>query len=206
MAHPFKICPPASQKPMPRDSHSRIRSSAWTVTAAGSPRPWATTRPAHWIWARPKGWAACGAALTRPYCLALLAQAQARRDRLDEALRVVGEALETAQRTGERWYEAELQRLRAVLLLQTGNSETDEAEAGLRRALALAREQGAHALELRAAVSLAGFWGAQGGRSKALDLLQPVYGGFTKGLDMADLRAALALLDALAEGVEVTGR
>lgn len=79
-------------------------------------------------------------------------------------------------------------------------------KAGLRRALALAREQGARALELGAAVSLAGFWGTQGRRSEALDLLQPVYSGFAEGLDTADLRAALALLDALADGVEGTGR
>jgi adenylate cyclase len=111
---------------------------------------------------------------------------------------VVAEALEIAQGTGERWYEAELHRLRAELLLQGGYSETADAETGLRRALALAREQGARHLELRAAVSLAGLWSGQGRRSEALGLLAPVYQGFTEGFDTADLGRARALLDALA--------
>jgi predicted ATPase len=150
-----------------------------------------------------EGWAASGSALIRPYNLALLAEAEARRGRIGEALRVVAEAIETAQATGERWYEAELHRLRAVLLLQGGDSETAEPEAGLRRALALAREQGARALELRAAVSLAGLWSGQGRRAEALELLAPGYGGFTEGFDTADLRSAWALLDALAGDVRV---
>lgn len=150
-----------------------------------------------------EGWAASGSALIRPYNLALLAEAEARRGRIEEALRVVAEAIETAQATGERWYEAELHRLRAVLLLQGGDSETAEAEAGLLRALALAREQGARALELRAALSLAGLWSGQGRRSEAWGLLAPVYGGFTEGFDTADLRSARALLEGLGGGAQV---
>jgi predicted ATPase len=150
-----------------------------------------------------EGWAAFGTALIRPYNLALLAEAEARRGRIEEALRVVAEAIETAQVTGERWYEAELHRLRAVLLLKGGDSETAEAEAGLRRALALARQQGARALELRAAVSLAVLWSDQARRSEALELLAPVYGGFAAGFDTADLRRARTLLDGLARDVRV---
>jgi predicted ATPase len=150
-----------------------------------------------------QGWAASGSALIRPYYLALLAEAEARRGRIEEALRVIAEAIETAQATGERWYEAELHRLRAALLLQGGDSETAEAEAGLRRALALARKQGARALELRAALSLAVLWSGQGRRFEAIELLAPVYGGFTEGFDTADLRRARALLDAPAGDVRV---
>jgi adenylate cyclase len=58
-------------------------------------------------------------------------------------------------------------------------------------------------LELRAAVSLAGLWSGQGRRAEALELLAPVYGGFTEGFDTADLRSAWALLDALAGDVRV---
>ncbi len=148
-------------------------------------------------------WGADGSALIRPYYVALLAEAEARRGEVGEALRVVAEALETAQGTGERWYEAELHRLRAALLLQGGGNETADAEAGFQRALALAREQGARALELRAAVSLAGLWSGQGRRSEALGLLAPVYEGFTEGFDTADLGRARALLDALAAAAQV---
>jgi predicted ATPase len=64
--------------------------------------------------------------------------------------------------------------------------------------LDVARGQEAKALELRAAMSLSLLWQSQGKRTKAYDLLAPVYGWFTEGFDTADLQEAQALLDALA--------
>ena len=52
--------------------------------------------------------------------------------------------------------------------------------------------------ELRAAMNLARLWGEQGRRAEAHELLAPIYGWFTEGLDTADLKDAKALLDALA--------
>jgi predicted ATPase len=72
-----------------------------------------------------------------------------------------------------------------------------EAEVSFRRALAIAGEQGAKVWELRAATSLARMWQDQGRRAEARDLLAPVYGRFTEGFDMRDLRDAKALLDEL---------
>ena len=60
-----------------------------------------------------------------------------------------------------------------------------------------ARSQQAKSYELRAATSLARFWGEQGRRAEARDLLAPVYGWFTEGFDTADLQEAKALLDQL---------
>jgi predicted ATPase len=68
----------------------------------------------------------------------------------------------------------------------------------LQRALALARRQEAKSLELRAAMSLARLWQQQGKRTKAYELLTPIYGWFTEGFDTADLQDAKALLEALA--------
>ena len=86
----------------------------------------------------------------------------------------------------ERWWEAEVSRLRGVLLLrQTGTSQ-DEAETYFQQALAIARRQEAKALELRAAMSLARLWQQQGKRQEAHDLLAQVYGWFTEGFDTAD--------------------
>jgi predicted ATPase len=74
----------------------------------------------------------------------------------------------------------------------------EQAEADFHAAIALARELSAKAWELRAAMSLARLWRDQGRRAKGLDLLAPIYGGFTEGFDSADLKDAKALLEELA--------
>ena len=66
------------------------------------------------------------------------------------------------------------------------------------QALEVARKQKAISFELRAATSLARLWREQGKRHQARDLLAPVYGWFTEGLDTLDLKQAKALLDELA--------
>ena len=63
---------------------------------------------------------------------------------------------------------------------------------------AIARQQKAKSLELRAAVSMARLWRDQGKRDEARELLTPVYGWFTEGFDTLDLKQAKALLDELA--------
>jgi predicted ATPase len=95
----------------------------------------------------------------------------------------------------ERYWEAEICRLRGVLLLrQPGTPQAEEAEAWLQRALDVARRQDAKSLELRAAMSLARLWQQQGRCAEARDLLAPIYGWFTEGFDTADLQEAKALL------------
>jgi predicted ATPase len=70
------------------------------------------------------------------------------------------------------------------------------------QALAIARQQGAKALELRAAMSLSRLWQAQGQPDAARTLLADVYSGFTEGFDTADLQAAKSLLEML-EGTDL---
>ena len=72
-----------------------------------------------------------------------------------------------------------------------------EGQASLREAIRIAQAQRAKSLELRAARDLAWLWGEQSRRAEARDLLTPVYGWFTEGLDTGDLKDAKALLDAL---------
>ena len=72
------------------------------------------------------------------------------------------------------------------------------AEACFRRALEVARGQGARSLELRAAMSLGRLWMAQGRRDEAREMLAAIYGWFSEGLDTADLVEARVLLGALA--------
>ena len=58
-------------------------------------------------------------------------------------------------------------------------------------------QQSARIWELRAARDLAHVWAERGERHKAYDLLAPVYGWFTEGFDMPDLKQAKILLDTL---------
>ena len=109
---------------------------------------------------------------------------------------MLDEALQIVDRTGERWFVAELRRHRGQLLLRQGHTEA--AKELYLEALTIAREQQAKLWELRAAVSLARLLCDQGRRSKARDLLAPVYGWFTEGFNTPDLKEAKALLDELA--------
>ena len=114
-----------------------------------------------------------------------------------EGLEALAEALATLAKSGVRWWEAELYRLRGELLLQHAVAQPEEAEACFQQALAVARRQQAKSLELRAAMSLARLWQRQGKRAEAHQLLAEVYGWFTEGFDTADLQEAKALLVAL---------
>jgi predicted ATPase len=143
-------------------------------------------------------WRATGAELVRPYFLALLAEAYGKGGQAEEGLAVLAEALEVVHHTGERWWEAELYRLKGELLLAVFAENHVEAEACFQQALAITRRQQAKSLELRAAISLSHLWQQWGKRAEAYDLLAPIYGWFTEGFDTADLREAKALLDALA--------
>jgi predicted ATPase/class 3 adenylate cyclase len=114
-----------------------------------------------------------------------------------EALKRLDEALALGDRLDERWFEAELHRLKAEALLAGSPERASEAEACYHQALAIARDQGARLWELRAATSLARLWRDQDRRAEAHGLLAPVYDWFTEGFDTADLKDAKALLDDL---------
>jgi predicted ATPase len=142
-------------------------------------------------------WRATGAEIARPYYLALLAEAHGTLGEPEAGLMALAEALTLADTTGERWYEAELYRLKGVLLLQQSSSNQTEAESCFHQAIAIAQSQQAKSLELRTATSLVRLWQQQGKRQEAYDLLAPVYHWFTEGFDTADLQEAKALLEEL---------
>jgi predicted ATPase len=139
-----------------------------------------------------------GATLFAPWYLPYLARAHSSAGNLDEALRCMGEALRSIEATGEQWCEAEAYRIAGEIVLNSATADLPQAEVYFARALSTARQQRARSWELRAATSLAGLWRGQGKRIQAHDLLAPVYGWFTEGLDTLDLRQAKMLLDALA--------
>jgi len=110
---------------------------------------------------------------------------------------VLAEAHTLVEQHEERFWEAEISRLRGVLLLRQTGTPQAEAEACFQQALDVARRQQAKSLELRTAMSLAHLWQQQGKRAAARDLLAPIYGWFTEGFDTADLQEAKALLEEL---------
>jgi predicted ATPase len=139
-----------------------------------------------------------GAMLVRPYWRALLAEVCGKRGQAEEGLSLLAEALALVETSGERWWEAEMHRLKGMLLLALSPDHQVQAEACLHQALAVARHQQAKSLELRAAMSLSRLWQCQGKRQEAHALLAPLYGWFTEGFDTADLQEAKALLETLA--------
>jgi predicted ATPase len=100
-----------------------------------------------------------------------------------------------ADRTGERWFGAELYRHRGQWLAKCCQAERADMEACFHRAIALSQRQRAKSWELRAATSLAHFLRDQGKRAEARRLLAQVYGCFEEGFDTLDLQEARAFLD-----------
>ncbi len=161
---------------------------------------------------------ATGAEIFRPYFLALLAEAYGAAGQVEESLAILTEALEAVDKTGERFYAAELWRLRGELTLTSkvkgpksrsrkskaadlhstiGNPHA-EAEECFRQAIAIARRQGAKAWELRAVMSLSQLWRQQGKKKQAHKMLAEIYSWFTEGPGTTDLQEARMLLHELA--------
>jgi hypothetical protein len=113
--------------------------------------------------------------------LALLAGALEKAGDLDEGLRLLDEALVMAEFTGERYFEAELYRLKGEqLLMQAGGrgaSALASAEGCFNQSIEIARRQKAKSLELRAAMSLARLWHER----RPLRLRRPVDQGLPSG-------------------------
>jgi predicted ATPase len=141
---------------------------------------------------------ATGAEAFSTYYLALLAETHLQGGETEDGLSVVAEALSLVNRNEERWWEAELHRLKGMLVLQEMAPDERQAEICFQHALGVARRQHAKSWELRAAMSMARLWRDQGKREEARELLAPIYGWFTEGFDTLDLKEAKALLDELA--------
>jgi class 3 adenylate cyclase/predicted ATPase len=140
---------------------------------------------------------ATGAAFQTTHHLILLAEALGAAGSPEEGLDALNEAAAQAEKSGERYCEAEIYRLRGELLLAQSRDNQAEAEGCFHQALDVAREQEAKSLELRAATSLARLWRDQARTDDARDLLAQVYDWFTEGFDTADPKDAKALLEAL---------
>jgi len=164
-----------------------------------------------------------GAAIGRPRYLALLAEAYGKVGQEAEGLSLLTDALETIHTTAERFWAAEVYRLKGVLTLQSKTSPRQvvskakaspdksvninaqpltpstqaeaDAEAYFHKAIEIARRQSAKSFELRAVLSLSRLWQRQGKKKKARQMLAEIYSWFTEGFDTKDLQEAKVLLD-----------
>ena len=136
-----------------------------------------------------------GAHMDDPYYFALLADASMRAGRVDAAWAAVEAGLGHAPPGRRFFFESELHRLAGEVLLRL--DRRDEAELRMRSALELARGQGSPSLELRAALSLAGYLRTEEQADAARELTAGVYSTFTEGFATHDLVAARALLEQL---------
>jgi predicted ATPase len=139
---------------------------------------------------------AAGIGLGRVPVLAQLAEAYGRTGQTEEGLGLLAEALAVMDHTRERWWEAEVHRLRGELLLAQEDTPQKwvQAEACFRYALEVARHQQTKSLELRAAMSMSRLWQRQGRCAAAYHLLVEIYSWFTEGFDTVDLQEAKVLL------------
>jgi class 3 adenylate cyclase/predicted ATPase len=142
-------------------------------------------------------WRATGSTFWMPLYLSYLARAYAELGQFENAWRCIDEAMTAAERTKERWHEAEIYRLAGEIVLLSPAPDLVKAEGYFERGLAIARSQQAKSWQLRAAMSQARLWRDQGKRDEARGSLTPVYNWFTEGFDTRDLREAKAMLEML---------
>jgi predicted ATPase len=141
--------------------------------------------------------AGIGSGLGAPSFLFRLVEGLRKVGRYDDALGALGFGIARAEQQGQHYYDAELHRLRAEILLDMDGNAVEEAEALFHQSLEIARRQEAKTFELRAATSLARLWQRQGKRDAAQALLAPLYAWFTEGFDTRDLKDAKTLLEEL---------
>jgi predicted ATPase len=134
-------------------------------------------------------------AVLNPVVWTLIAEQQIEAGDLSAALASLETAFRHSGQSG--FYEAEVVRLRGELLLRQTPARVEEAEAAFRQAIALTAKQSCRALELRSATSLGRVLHQIGRMDEARDVLAPVYGAFSEGLDRPDLKAAETVLSAL---------
>jgi predicted ATPase len=128
---------------------------------------------------------------------AALAEAEASAGETDAGLRRLDDALAEVRRTEQRWYEAEMRRIRAEILLKRNPADTAAAEQSLQAAIAIAQAQKARSFELRAALSLSKLYRGANRDADAHTALAPAVEGFPPTRQFSELIEAQALLSVL---------
>jgi len=128
-----------------------------------------------------------------PLILARLAEAEDEVGEIDSALATLDQALAESEQSGQRWFDAELHRIRGDVRLRQNPSNSDSAEASFRAAIAVAQGQKTRSFELRAALSLAKLYRATGREADAHAALGPALEGFAPTPEFPEIEEAQAL-------------
>jgi len=134
-----------------------------------------------------------GAQQIKPYILTLLAEMYGWAGLPQKGIEALEGAFGSGNKTDVCFYEAEALRIQGELLSQCHAADSGEF---FERALNLARQKGARALELRAAISAGRALLERGEQNSAHDLIGAVYRSFEANLSYPDLRDARELLNA----------
>ncbi len=154
-------------------------------------------------------WRASGAELVIPQFQQALAGSLAQCGSYEEALQAIEEALAVISSTGDRSFEADCWRWKGELLWRSmaGTDSTHpEAEACLHKAIAIARQQKAISLELRAHVRLSPLLARRGEVEAAHQSLAEAHGKFKEGFDTHDLKHAKQVLEEIRGHAQVAGK
>jgi predicted ATPase len=135
--------------------------------------------------------------LWMPILAGLLAQRKLESRRPDAGLAILDNQLAETERSGQRWFDAELRRFQGEALLRSQPVDATAAEDAFRLAVETARSQQARTFELRAALSLARLYHSTGRNDAARDVLTPVLVSFTARTELVEIGEAQALLASL---------
>jgi class 3 adenylate cyclase/predicted ATPase len=190
-AHSRELVALAAEQGFPHFLANGVFFRGWAMLGAGEAMDQAILEMQRGLAARQSA----GTTLLVPYNLGLLAELHQHLGDLRKARRLLTEALDLVERTGERWYEAEL--IRRMGEVERGDGDLLAAERRFEQAITVACRQKARLWELRAATSLSRLWRDQNRIVDARTILAPVYAWFTEGFETVPLREAKTLLDEL---------
>ena len=142
-------------------------------------------------------WRSTGAEVFCSFWYALLGDLYLCAGMRDEAGDAISQGFAFANKNNERYFEAELFRLRGELVMDSGDKGESGADKYFRKSIQIARKQKARSLELRAVISYARLLTKKGRDKRAKKLLTEIYGGFTEGFNTSDLKSAKNLLEEL---------
>ena len=128
-----------------------------------------------------------------------LAQAEAESSEVDASLITLENALAYCERIGQRWFDAEIYRVRGEILLKKHADSPAPAEDAYLAAIAIAQRQKARSFELRAALSLAKLYQSTGRPADAHAVLAPALEGFSPTPEMPEIAEAQGLLVEVAQ-------